>query len=338
MSLTVLDAGLYSLLVDRGRPGSRALGVPLGGAADRAAFALGNALLGNDPDAVALEVTLTGPTLRADRPTGCVVFGAPFTLAVSGRGPVPAGTTFRLDTGDVLRVGGTPDGVRGYVCVGDGFRTPKILGSHSALEPIRTGDVLDCHESHDAGRSLGFVTSSRMAWIRDDPHEAQPSDKATNRAFPDGRGPVPEQHDAGSLLTPHVTIRVLDGPQRDWFPDGAFCNPTYTVLAASNRMGLRLAGDPLTKRSGEMASEPVAPGAVQITNDGLPIVLGVDGQTIGGYPKVAHVIRADLDRLAQLRPGSTVRFERVTRNMADAAARQREAWLQEWRIRLYATR
>ena len=81
-------------------------------------------------------------------------------------------------------------------------------------------------------------------------------------------------------------------------------------------------------------SEPVAPGAVQVTNDGLPVVLGVDGQTIGGYPKVAHVIRADLDRLAQLRPGTAVRFQRVTPDEAEAAARERAEWLREWLTRL----
>jgi allophanate hydrolase subunit 2 len=134
-----------------------------------------------------------------------------------------------------------------------------------------------------------------------------------------------------------LTLRALDGPQADWFPDGRFFGSTYTVTPASNRMGLRLAGEPLTRKPGELVSEPVAPGAVQVTNDGLPVVLGVDGQTIGGYPKVAHVIRADLDRLAQLRPGTAVRFERVTSDAAEAAARERAGWLREWLTRLAVT-
>jgi len=99
-------------------------------------------------------------------------------------------------------------------------------------------------------------------------------------------------------------------------------------------MGLRLKGTPLSRRAGELVSEAVAPGAVQVTNDGLPIVLGVDGQTIGGYPKVAHVIRADLDLLAQLRPGERVRFVRVSPEEAEAAARARAAFLHEWLTRL----
>jgi allophanate hydrolase subunit 2 len=99
-------------------------------------------------------------------------------------------------------------------------------------------------------------------------------------------------------------------------------------------MGLRLKGTSLSRKPGELVSEAVAPGAVQITNDGLPVVLGVDGQTIGGYPKIAHVIRADIDRLAQLRPGALVQFVRVSPDEAEAAARERNAFLHEWLTRL----
>ncbi len=100
-------------------------------------------------------------------------------------------------------------------------------------------------------------------------------------------------------------------------------------------MGIRLKGKALVRIPGELMSEPVAPGAVQVTNDGQPIVLGVDGQTIGGYPKVAHVIRADLDRLAQLRPGERIRFMRVSPEEAEEAARERAAILRTWLSRIW---
>ncbi len=129
----------------------------------------------------------------------------------------------------------------------------------------------------------------------------------------------------------------MDGPQRDWFPPDAFFGQEYRVAPASNRMGVRLTGEPLTRRPGELVSEPVAPGAVQVTNDGLPVVLGADGQTIGGYPKVAHVARADLDAVGQLRPGAAVRFERVTLEGAAAAAADRAARLRAWLTRLRVT-
>jgi antagonist of KipI len=314
MSLHVLDPGLLSLLVDTGRPRWRALGVPVGGAADRAALALGNALVGNPPDALAVEVTLAGPTLRAEHPTAGVVFGAPFQSTINGR-PTPPATTFTLQLGDVLRVGGTTSGVRGYLCVAGGFDAPEVLGSRSGLEALKAGDVLACGPSRGEGRGLSFASFQASRDRQGADHDPQP--------LPGGRGSP-------------ILVRVLDGSQRDWFPDDRFFTQTYEVTPASNRMGLRLRGDPLTRKLGELVSEAVAPGAVQVTNDGQPVVLGVDGQTIGGYPKVAHVVRADLDLLAQLRPGEQVRFTRVSPDEAEAAARERAATLRAWLARLRA--
>lgn len=301
MSLRVRDPGLFSLPVDRGRAHSRHLGVPLGGAADDAALALGNGLVGNPPDAVVLEVTLVGPTLEALHPTACVVFGAAFRSSVNGR-EIPPGTTFTLEPGDVLRVGSTPAGCRGYLCVAGGFDSPVVLGSRSALRPLKVDDELACPASRTEPRAL-------------------PPDALSWRA--------------GSASDRSVQVlRVLDGPQRDWFTGDSFFAQTYEVSPASNRMGLRLKGVPLPRRPGELTSEAVAPGAVQVTNDGLPVVLGVDGQTIGGYPKVAHVVRADLDRLARLRPGDRVRFVSVIPAEASAAAGERAAFLAVWLARL----
>ncbi|HEY1189753.1 MAG TPA: biotin-dependent carboxyltransferase family protein, partial [Gemmata sp.] len=321
-----------SLLVDFGRERSRALGVPVGGAADRAALSLGNALVGNPPDAVALEVAFVGPELEARHPIACVIFGAPFQSAVNGN-PLAPGTTFQLHPGDTLRVGGTATGVRAYVCAAGGFEAPAVLGSRSALEPLRAGGELRCAVSRTEPRALPFCEA------RPTPPSPLPEGKGESEngpaiefafaarvgsgsPFPSGRG------DGG------VGLRVLDGPQRDWFTDDLFFTQPYDVLPASNRMGTRLRGAPLSRRAGELVSEAVAPGAVQVTNDGLPIVLGVDGQTIGGYPKIAHVIRADLDRLAQLRPGARVRFVPVSLSEAEEAARARAAFLRAWLTRL----
>ncbi|MCE9565317.1 MAG: biotin-dependent carboxyltransferase family protein [Planctomycetes bacterium] len=297
MSLHVRDAGLLSLLVDRGRANVRHLGMPLGGAADRVALALGNGLVGNSPEAVALEVTLLGPTLEARHPTACVVFGAAFQSTVNGHA-ISLGTTFTLEPGDILRVGGTRTGCRGYLCVAGGFESAAILGSRSSLEPVRAGDVLMCRSARIEGRSLQIEAREQSAETR---------------------------------------LRVLDGPQRDWFTNEAFFTQEYEVSPASNRMGVRFKGTPLLRRPGELVSEAVAPGAVQITNDGMPVVLGVDGQTIGGYAKIAHVIRADLDLLAQLRPGDRVRFVRVSPIEAEIAANSRAAFLKTWLHRLRIT-
>lgn len=133
-------------------------------------------------------------------------------------------------------------------------------------------------------------------------------------------------------------IRVMTGPQFDWFlRPQQLVGMSFQVAPASDRMGLRLRGsERLERKPGELVSEPVAPGAIQVTNDGHPVILGVDGQTIGGYPKIAHVIRADLDRIGQLRPGDTVRFRFVTPTEAEEGNREAERLTAEWELRIAA--
>ncbi len=143
-TLKVLQPGLCTLVVDHGRPRSRSLGVPVGGAADRAALAVGNALVGNPPDAAALEVALAGPTLTADAALACVLYGAPFDLSTDRR-PLTAGKTFTLQPGEVLHIGGAAHGARAYFCVGGGLQTPIVLGSRSSLEPLKAGAELSCY-------------------------------------------------------------------------------------------------------------------------------------------------------------------------------------------------
>ena len=296
MTLRVLDPGLYTLVVDFGRPGWRSLGVPVGGAADRASLALGNALVGNPPDAAALEISLAGPTLEASCELACVVYGAAFTLD-SDRQRLTAGKTFTLRPGERLRVGATEQGMRAYFCVRGGLQTPAVLGSRSGLEPLAAGEKLPCRPGRIHAR---YVPDSGI----DNPAD----------------GP----------------LRVLAGPQADWFPAEDFCGPGsfFRVTPASDRMGVRLLGEPLRLPDGELVSEPVCPGSVQVTRDGQCIVLGVDGQTIGGYPKVAQVISADLDRVGRLRPGDGVRFQRVQLGEAKWLYHARQRLLREWVTRL----
>jgi antagonist of KipI len=297
MSLRILEAGLQSRLVDFGRPGSRSLGVPVGGAADRWSLALGNALAGNRPDAPALEVAFAGPTLRAESEVAGVLFGAPFDIR-SDRQLLAAGKSFTLLTGELLRIGGTPRGARAYLCVAGGFDAPPILGSRSALEPIRVDQVLQCWSGSLPPRFL---------------------DASANVSLPTA---MPQ------------AIRVLPGAQADWFDLALLASRIFTVSPASDRMGLRLKGEALQRPEREMISEPVCPGAIQVTNDGQCIVLGVDGQTIGGYPKIAQVIRADLDFLGQLRPGDTIRFGPVSLSHAEDAYLLRLGELRRWLARI----
>jgi antagonist of KipI len=132
-------------------------------------------------------------------------------------------------------------------------------------------------------------------------------------------------------------LRALRGAQAGWFDTAAWLEGTFTVSPASNRMGLRLKGQALAVPAGEMLSEPVCPGTVQVTRDGQCIVLGVDGQTIGGYPKIGQVISADLDRLGQVRPGDRISFAFVSPEEAEARARRRAEAVRTWLLRLRLT-
>ena len=132
-------------------------------------------------------------------------------------------------------------------------------------------------------------------------------------------------------------LRALPGAQAGWFSSDDFYERPFRIEPASNRMGLRLAGASLTQTPREIVSEPVCPGSVQVTRDGQCIVLGVDGQTIGGYPKIAQVISADIDKVGQLRAGDTLRFRPVSLAEAEEIYRQKEAEIREWLLRLELT-
>ena len=326
MGLVVLRPGLHSLLVDHGRPRSRSLGVPVGGRCcrPRSPWRLGNALVGNPPDAVGLEITLNGPVLRATQPVACVVFGARFVLT-SSRQQLEVNRTFTLQAEEELHIGPAWLGVRAYLCLAGGIDTPVILGGRSASSPIKSGDILPCPASVIPSRRLAVDFAEAGA-----PHLDFPS---PGRAM----------------------IWTLNGPQIDWFPDSrwffggledppAFGNDppsfrytfgaTFKVSTASNRMGLRLQGPSLVVPPRELVSEAVCPGTVQVTRDGQCIVLGVDAQTIGGYPKIAQVISYDLDQMGQLRPGDELEFVLVHQEEAEQLYREKQRRLQAWGLRL----
>jgi biotin-dependent carboxylase-like uncharacterized protein len=317
--LTLLAPGLCTLVVDHGRPAARSFGVPVGGAADRWSLAIGNALVGNAPETAALEICLSGPTLQSTCPLACVLYGAPFTLH-SDRQQLVSGKTFTLAPGETLHIGGTTRGARAYFCVRGGIPAPVILGSRSSLAPLQAGAEWPCQASVITGR---FVRMDERSW----------DDNPERRLWRDIRDDR------------HMQC-VTDGPQADWFQKEEFFGAPendwapisiYTVTPSSNRMGLRLLGPPLTMPERELVSEPVCPGSVQVLRDGQCVVLGVDGQTIGGYPKIAQVISADLDLLGRLRPGDLVYFVRVSLAEAEELRRRRAAALRQWVVRLLET-
>jgi antagonist of KipI len=308
--LLVVAPGQHTLVVDAGRPRCRSLGVPLGGAADWFSLALGNALVGNQPDAAALEIAFAGPTLQATAPLACVVYGAPFDL-VTDRRALTTGTTFTLRPDERLHIGGARFGARAYLCVAGALDVPLLLGSRSGFAPLRGGERLPCHTGSIHNRSILLPREQASCYYR-----------------------------SCGRWAPVDILRLLPGPQSAWFPADALTATElwdlrmFEVTPESNRMGLRVRGTTIPVPPDEMLSEPVCPGTVQVTRDGQCVILGVDGQTIGGYPKIAQVIAADLDCVGQLRPGDRVAFEYTNLAEAELLYRQRRHVLREWVARL----
>ncbi|MDH5834049.1 biotin-dependent carboxyltransferase family protein [Luteimonas kalidii] len=304
MSIEVLSPGLATLLQDGGRQGLRHLGVGGAGALDPWAFALANLVVGNPAGTAALEITLSGPTLRFHRAARIALCGAPVDAEVGGA-PVPGHRPLDLPPGSTLRIGRCTEGARAYLAIAGGVRSEAILGSAST-------DLRGGFGGH-AGRAL--CRGDRLALA------APSAGAATLHIAPWWIDPAFDDRPAGA----EPLVRVLPGSDAT-APPAALHGRAWTVRADSNRQGLRLAGPVLTAADGgERVSEPVMPGTIQLPADGQPIVLLADAQTHGGYPRIGHAIRADWPLLAQLRPGDRVRFAPCTPGEArDALCRQRQ--------------
>ncbi|WP_318204623.1 biotin-dependent carboxyltransferase family protein [Streptomyces sp. SCL15-4] len=283
--LLVARAGLLTTVQDRGRPGYAHLGVPRSGALDPRAAALVNRLVGNPPDAAVLETTLDGCALRPRTTVAVAVGGAPGPVSVGGR-PAAWGAPVVVPAGELLEVGAATAGVRGYVAVTGGIAVEPVLGS-------RATDLLS---------GLGPAPLADGTVLPLGPPAGAP---ARVDGAPQPRPPA------------ELVLRVTLGPRDDWFTADAVRDLTtraYRVSAASNRIGLRTEGPALERaRAGELPSEGMVLGAVQVPPDGRPVVFLADHPTTGGYPVIAVVRAADLPAAAQAPPGTPVRFVPVRR-------------------------
>jgi 5-oxoprolinase (ATP-hydrolysing) subunit C len=320
----VSSAGTQTSVQDIGRHGWRHLGVACAGALDPAQAALANRLVGNPADAAVLEIAMTGPTLVFARPVRIALCGARidahFERAIAegthpehtsaSHQPVPLSRPVILPAG-TLRLGVVRNGLRAWLAIAGGIDTPMVLGSRSTDlrggfggvegRALRAGDRLPIgmHERDDAS-------------FDDERHElGQPQSPAWW---------VSLDHESAR----DAPIRYLPSPRTaDIAADIAIEQQVWRVDARSDRQGLRCGGETLWANLPEQISAPVAPGTIQLPPDGRPIVLLADAQTIGGYPRLGHVIAADLPHLAQLRAGDTLRFAAVDRSEAQAALRRR---------------
>lgn len=296
-ALLLVSGGPGISVQDRGRFGLRRYGVSTAGAMDFQALAAANALVGNPADTAAIEIALTRAAFRVSGgPVLVAAFGAGAALWL-GSSPVAPATSALAGDGKILTIGPATEGLYSYLAIAGGVQGPEDLGSRSYHRrsgiggpPLTLGAALTCLPA---------------------PAGAQPCCLS------------------GLPILQPGPIRVLPGPQIGSFSqdtaDGLIA-ATYRLSARSDRMALRLEGPPVVAREGhDIVSDGVVPGSIQIPGDGQPLILMRDCQTTGGYPKIATVITADLDRLAQIRPGQEIRFRQVTLDEARTAATETAA-------------
>jgi antagonist of KipI len=305
MAIRVAKPAFFTTVQDLGRYGYAHLGISPAGAADSLSFRLANLLVGNEENTPALEMTLLGASLEFEESAIVAITGASCECK-AGTDVMPANVAVELPAGAVLKCGSMPTEARCYLAVQGGFDVPLVMGSAS---------------THVGGRFGGF--HGRRLQSGDVLHVRKSGSSRVRSLRP------------GALDSPQSQrpLRVTKGAQQEWFGPEAFeklFSCAYIVSEQSDRTGLRLKGEVVRPREqSQLLTDGIPLGAIQVPQDGQPIILFVDQQTTGGYPKIANVIAADMHRVGQLRPRDEVRFVEVSIAEAVQVLREQEQWLQE---------
>jgi len=304
MPIRVKNPGMFSTIQDLGRYGYTHLGISPAGAADRLSLRIANLLVGNPDSAPALEMTLLGATFEFEEPRIVALAGADCGPKL-GTSSIPLGEAVEVPAGGVLKCSGMRTGARSYLAVQGGFAVPLVMRSTAT-------DVRGCFGGL-GGRKLKAGDSLPV----------QNSGGARSRRL---------KSNILDELSRHDTTRLTRGAQQEWFGQEMFeilFSHPYSISDQSDRTGLRLKGEALRPREqSQMLTDGIPLGAVQVPQDGQPIILFVDQQTTGGYPKIANVIMADMHHVGQLRPHETVSFREVSIAQAITLLREQERWLQ----------
>ena len=292
----VIHPGIFTTIQDLGRPQYMKYGIPASGAADRFSARVANLLVGNLPGAALLEVTLFRLELLALNDLIIAVTGGNLSPDVNERS-LPMWQALTLRAGDRVAFRARKEGLRAYLAMRGGFSGQEFLGSRSVFVRGLMGNAVQKGEILEMANQVA---------------KSVPLKKISPEMIP--------------ILSKQNCVRVMLGPQEDRFTKKgieAFLSSDYRVGSQSDRMGYRLEGPTIEHRSGaDIISEPIARGAIQVPGDGLPIILLWDAQVSGGYTKIANVISADLDCLAQAMPGEGLRFKAVTLEEAHQAWRE----------------
>ncbi len=290
-ALEVLQPGAFTTVQDLGRYGYQKYGVSISGAMDRFALRVANLLVGNKEEEAAIEATVVGPKLEALENLRVAITGGDLSPQVNGK-TMPMWRTLNIKKGDVISFGFRKNGCRAYVAAGGGIDLPLVMGSRSIHtrsnlggngRALIKGDVL---KITDSGTRILECALYRLA---------------------DEQIPV---------YARQWNIRVVLGPQLDYFTRkgiDSFLTSEYVITPQADRMGYRLKGPQIEHKAGaDILTDATPPGSIQVPGDGMPIILLADGQTTGGYSKIAVVTSVDQDLLAQAKPGDKVGFQRVS--------------------------
>ena len=271
------------------------------GAMDRYSMTVANRLCGNCDGAPVLEMTVLGVTARFTQDTVICVSGADFGAKINDK-PIKRNKAYKINNGDILSMGAAKSGMRAYLAVAGGIVGEYVFGSASTNLKFAFGGHFG--KKLQSGDVLSIGTG----------------------AFPLGeidKWEIPE-----SEYSKDAQLRVVLGPQNEMFTDEdirLFLSQEYEVTAQSDRMGIRLSGEPLKSKNGmDIISDGIVFGSVQVPNSGEPIILMADHQTTGGYAKIATVISVDLPRASQLSAGNTVRFKSITVEEAEQEAKKQK--------------
>jgi len=293
----VLSPGFLTTVQDEGRFGHRSIGMPIAGALDQYSYRVANLLVGNDRNAACLEITFLGPTLKVLGSAMIALTGGAFQATLNDK-PLPQWQAVEVKENDMITVSEIATGFRGYLAVAGGFDVPMVMGSRSTYirgkiggfqgRPLQSGDKLE----------IGSPSKEPSQYV--------------GKLIPMEYVPTYVINADNDI----ITLRVIMGPQDDYFSKKNFLNSTYIITADSDRMGYRLEGERIehiSKNHVQIISDGIPLGAVQIPGDGMPIIMLADGQTTGGYPKIATVCTADLPLLAQGKPGNYLLKEQEDR-------------------------
>lgn len=302
-SLKILSPGMACSIQDKGRLGYAGFGVPRSGAADPVSLQIGNALVGNEPFESAIEFRFFGPRIEVQKDKCLIGLAGNMraTATIKSTGEIRKLLPWQsvaLEAGDILAITNLEDSATGYLTIAGGIKTFPCLGSSSTYARAALGGVTG--RNIEAGDILD-LQNIQLSGIQE-----------RNVSVP-----IEEKND---------TLRIIFGPQDDYFDEETkdrFLSKPFEVTKEIDRMGLRLSGNPtkaILEKGHDLISDGLIPGVIQVPGSGDPIILFVDCQSVGGYPKIATVISADLHKIGQLLPGRKIKFEAVNIDEATRAA------------------